>query len=273
VKVNFVRLTEADLADKVMLENRTGNINSDLALSTVAWMGLLSAALAPYEPTSWTDFDPRFRFGSYKDDWTAIVYELLPSTIAWRTDRIKSADAPKTLLEVADQKWKGRAGTTTHLENLMNGIMMVMGEEKGMALIKKLAANEPQLYRSTAALSQGIAAGEVDLAYDFSGHRPVLLQKQGAPIDFVFQDPLLGIGITFSVVKSAKHPYAAALYMDYLTQEKPQEALDQAEGGRFFGNTKGKFQNNLANYPNLTQSGRRGHRGRRRRSRPSGSRS
>src|SRR5262249_30760369 len=61
VKVNFVRLTEADLTDKVLLESRTGRVNSDLALSTVAWMGLLAPALAPYEPTSWNDFDPRFR--------------------------------------------------------------------------------------------------------------------------------------------------------------------------------------------------------------------
>src|SRR6188472_3760866 len=34
VKVNFVRLTEAELADKVLLESRTGRVNSDLALST-----------------------------------------------------------------------------------------------------------------------------------------------------------------------------------------------------------------------------------------------
>jgi len=61
VKVNFVRLTEAELADKVLLENRTGRVNSDLALSTVAWMGLLAPALAPYETTTWSDFDPRFR--------------------------------------------------------------------------------------------------------------------------------------------------------------------------------------------------------------------
>ena len=46
VKVNFVRLTEAELADKVLLESRTGRVNSDLALSTVAWMGLLAPALA-----------------------------------------------------------------------------------------------------------------------------------------------------------------------------------------------------------------------------------
>ena len=252
IKVEFVRLTEPELVDKVLLEQRTGRVNSDLALSTVAWMGLLPPALAPYEVSSWSEFDPRFRLGSMKDGWTAIVYESLPTTIAWRTDRVKREDAPKTLKEVADRKWAGKVGTTTHLENMMNGLIGVMGEAPAMDLLKQLAANKPRLYSSTAALSQGIAAGEIDVAYDFSGHRPVLLKAQGAPVDWVFQDPLFAIGITFSVVKGAKHPYAAALYMDYLTQAKELEQLDKAEGGRFFGNTKGTYNNKLADYPKLT---------------------
>src|ERR1041384_3785523 len=32
IKVNFVRLTEAELTDKVLLESRTNRVNSDLAL-------------------------------------------------------------------------------------------------------------------------------------------------------------------------------------------------------------------------------------------------
>jgi iron(III) transport system substrate-binding protein len=251
VKVNFVRLTEADLADKVMLESRTARVNSDLALSTVAWMGLLAPTLAPYEPTSWNDFDPRFRLGSMKDGWTAIVYESLPTTIAWRTDRVKREEAPKTLLEAGDPKWAGRLGTTTHLENMMNGLIQALGEGPAMDLLKRLAANKPRLYSSTAALSQGLAAGEFDVAFDFSAHRPVLLKQQGAPVDWVFQDPLFATGITFSVVKGAKNPYGAALYMDYLTQARQQETLDKSEGGRLFGNTKGNFANKLTDHPQL----------------------
>ena len=251
VKVNFVRLTESDLADKVMLETRTARVNSDLALSTVAWMGLLAPSLAPYEPTSWSDFDPRFRLGSMKDGWTAIVYESLPTTIAWRSDRVKRDEAPKTLQEVADPKWSGRIGTTSHLENMMNGLIQALGEGPAMDLLKRLASNRPRLYSSTAALSQGIAAGEFDVAFDFSAHRPVLLKQQGAPVDWVFQEPLFATGITFSVVKGAKHPYGAALYMDYLTQARQQEILDKSEGGRLFGNTKGTFANKLSDHPKL----------------------
>lgn len=255
VKVDFVRLTEPEVVDKVLLEHRTGRVNSDLALSSVPWMELLPEGLAPYEPTSWEDFDPRFRLGGVKDGWTAIVYELLPQTIAWRSDRVKKEEAPRTLQEMADPKWKGRAGSTTHLENFMNGLIGGMGEPAAMELIRKLAALQPRLYRSTAALAEGLAAGEFDICWDFSAHRPVLLKQKGAPVDFVFQDPLFGVGITFSVVKGAKNPYAAALFMDHLTQAAPLESLDKAEGGRFFGHKRGNFANKLADNPKLALYG------------------
>src|SRR5262249_50700386 len=102
VKVDFVRLTEPEVTDKVLLEHRTGRVNHDLAMSTVTWMNLLAEALAPYEPTTWDEFDPRFKLGSRRDGWTAVVYEMYASTIAWRSDRIKKEEAPKTLYEVAN---------------------------------------------------------------------------------------------------------------------------------------------------------------------------
>lgn len=252
IKVEFVRLREPELVDKVLLEHRTGRVNSDLALSSVPWLGLLAPALDPYETASWEEFDPRFRFGSRKDRWTAIVYELLPQTIAWRTDRVKAEEAPKTLHSVLDSKWKGRTGTTTHLESLIDGLIEVMGEAKAMELVRGLAGVEPRLYRSTAALSDAFAAGEFDVAFNFSAHRPDLLKKKGVPVDYVFQDPLFGVGITFSVVKGAEHPYSAALFMDYLTEADSQEMLDKSEGGRFFGHLKGRFTNDLKKYPGLS---------------------
>ena len=109
VSVSFVRLREPELVEKTLLEHRTGRIEHDLLLSSVPWMGLLPEVLAPYEPTSWEDFDERFLVGSREEGWTAISYELLPTTIAWRTDRVSETEAPKTLEEMADPRWKGRA--------------------------------------------------------------------------------------------------------------------------------------------------------------------
>lgn len=251
IKVDFVRLREPELVEKSTLEHRTGRIEHDLLLSSVPWMGILPEVIAPYEPTSWDRFDERFLAGSAEEGWTAVSYELLPTTIAWRTDRVNRDEAPKTLEEMTDPKWKGRAGTTTHLESFIDVLVAEMGEEPAMDLVERLAALDNRLYRSTAALAQGLAAGEFDVAWNFSGHRPVALIAEGAPVDFVFSDPVFGLGITYSVAKGAKHPYAAALFMDYMTQAHVLEALDKVEGGRFFGHMDGEFNNKLQDHPSL----------------------
>lgn len=251
VRVDFVRLREPELVEKTLLEHRTGRVEHDLLLSSVPWMGLLPETIAPYEPTSWPDFDPRFLQGSKADGWTAVAYELLPTTFAWRTDRLSREEAPTSFEEMADPKWKGRAGTTTHLESFIDVLGIAMGEDDAMDLVNRLAELDNRLYRSTAALSQALAAGEFDIAWNFSAHRPVGLMAEGAPVDFAFSEPLFGLGITYSVAKGTQNPYAAALFMDYMTQAEVLERLDKVEGGRFFGHTEGSFTNKLSEHPSL----------------------
>ena len=112
------------------------------------------------------------------------MYEIFPHAFAWRTDRIAEGAAPASFAQLADPKWKGRTGATTHLEDFLNGIFTVLGEEKGRALAKGLGALNNRLYRSHAALSDGLAAGEVDLAWGLIAGRPIELTSSIARSDF-----------------------------------------------------------------------------------------
>jgi iron(III) transport system substrate-binding protein len=251
IKVSFVRLTTPDLTEKVLLEHRLGRVAVDAVISEPSQLLLLQDALAPYEPRSWTQFDPRFVYGGAAKGWTAVAYELLPSTIAWRTDRIATKDAPKNLEELSDPKWKGRAGTTTHLESFIENMVTVHGEEKGMAKVRRLAQLDNRLYRSHAALGEALAAGAVDIVWNLGAHRPVKMKEAGQPVDWAFQDPLFGTGVTISVTRGAKKPYAAALFMDFLLEADTLQKLEALEGGRLFGNREGKFKYSLASFPTI----------------------
>jgi iron(III) transport system substrate-binding protein len=251
VKIDFVRLSESDLADKLLLENRTHRINSDSAIASIPWLELIKPALAPYQPTTWGAFDPRLRLGGSDAGWTAMSYEVLPSAIAWRTDRIPSAEAPKTLDAVADQKWKGRTGTTTQLESMLQGLILAYGEAEANDKLEKLATLSNRTYTSIAALSDALAQGEIDIAWNMGAHRPSQLKAKGAPVDFVLQDPTFGQGITLSATKGGERPYAAALFIEFATRADMLERVDKAEPGRFFGNTQGRYALDLSKYPNL----------------------
>jgi iron(III) transport system substrate-binding protein len=251
VKIDFVRLTSGEAAQRVMTEHRAGRVNSDIIMSSPDWLEIIKPALAPFEPTSWNDFDPRFRHGSKATGWTAMDYEILAEAIAWRTDRINRAEAPKSLDQVAEPKWKGRTGTVISRENLVDSLITLYGESVAMDKVRALGALENRHYPSIAALNAALAAGEIDVAWGIGGYRAAGLKASGAPVDYVIQDPALAISVTISATRGAKHPYAAALLMEFLTDATVLEALDKAEPGRLFGNLKGNYTESVSQYPKL----------------------
>jgi iron(III) transport system substrate-binding protein len=252
IAVDFVRLREPELVERVNLEVNAGRPGGDLIISNVPWLNQLQDVIVGYVPTTWDSFSKNYRFGSAEDDWTAIAYEALPATIAWRTDRVSADEAPRTLAELADPKWKGRVGTTRQIESLIDGLEAAMGEGEAAELVDRLAALQNRIYPSMASLSEALSAGNIDVAWNIGAHRPTRLKAQGAPIDFAFQDPMLALGITVSIVKGAPNPYAAALLMEFMTEPAALEALDRAEGGRIFGVTGGTFSIDTSSLPPVT---------------------
>jgi iron(III) transport system substrate-binding protein len=241
IKVEFSRMTTNELAQKVTTEFRANRTNLDVMISSSDWLGLLNAALAPYETTTWNDLDPRFRHGSVADSWTAVDFDTLIEVIAWRTDRVGSAEAPRNLDALAQAKWKGRVGTTKVREQFLDAAINLYGEKAAMEKFDSLAELDNRIYPSIAGLSEGLGAGEIDIAWGLSGARAARLKQSGAPIDFVLQDPPMSLNETMAAGKLAEHPYAAALLMEFVTSVKTMEASDKIESGRAFGSLTGKF--------------------------------
>ena len=246
IKVEYLRMTTNELAQKVLTEFRANRTNADIVMSSSEWLGLLKPALAAYQPTTWNDLDARFRHGSTTEGWTAVDFDSLVEVIAWRTDRVQAAEAPKTLDELAQSKWKGRTGTVKVREPFVDAYIEFYGEKAAMEKIDALAALDNRIYPSIAALSEGIGSGEIDVAWGISGARAARLKESGRPVDFVFQQPPMTLNETMAVGRLTKHPYASALLMEFVTDVKTMEASDKIEKGRVFGHTKGNFTIPLA---------------------------
>lgn len=243
IRVEFVRLQAAELYQKIATERRTGQLRADLVITTITYLDLLNevGAFAPYETSNWGDFDPRFRMGAAAKGWTAVVYEVFPHAIAWRTDRVSATDAPKAMADLLNPKWRSRLGTTRHMEDYLNSTLTRLGQEKGMEFVKALAAQRSRLYQSHAALSDALASGEIDVAWSIIAARPIELAGKGAPVAHVLSDPAIAEGNTISVGRDTTKPHAAALFLDVMLSPEVLEASDRWQPGRIFGNTRGKF--------------------------------
>jgi iron(III) transport system substrate-binding protein len=246
IKVEYLRMTTNEAAQKMLTEHRAGRTNMDLFMSSSDWLALVKDALAPYQPSAWADLDPRFRHGSMQEGWTAVDFDSLIEVIAWRTDRVPSAQAPKTLDQLADPKWLGRAGTVKVREPFIFAMNSIYGEKLATEKIDRLAALNSRVFPSIAALSEGLGAGEIDIAWGISGARAARLKASGLPVDFVGQEPPMTLNETMAAGRLAKNPHAAALVMEYVTNVKTMEASDKVEPGRVFGHTKGTFTIPLA---------------------------
>lgn len=252
IKVDFVRQTAAEQSEKVLMEHRLNKMAGDVILTDTSLLFVLQEAFAPFEPSSWSEFDPRFLYGGKAKGWTAVVYELLPSVIAWRTDRIPSAEAPKTLDALSDPKWKGRVGTTTHLESFIEAMTGVYGKDVAETKARNLAKLDNRLYRSQAALGEALSAGSIDIVWNLSTLRADQMKSRGQPVDWVLQEPLFGIAVTASALRRAKNPYAAALFVDFLLEADTLRKMEIAEGlKRMFGNLKGKYEYDVTQYKSL----------------------
>lgn len=251
IKVDFVRLTTGEVSQKVLAEQKAGRVGADVIIANPAVLELISSTIAPYEPTNWKDFDPRFRHGGGAAGWNALDYEILPYAIAWRTDRIPASEAPKTFEALYNPKWQGRMGTVTVLEPMVQGLIDVFGETKGMEKVNALASTKSRNYPSIGALSGGLASGEIDIAWNIGAYRAVELKRSGAPVDFVIEDPAFAVTDTISVTREAPRPHAAALFIEFMTTPSTLEALDKLQPGRIAGNTIGNYQYKIADFPSL----------------------
>jgi iron(III) transport system substrate-binding protein len=147
--------------------------------------------------------------------------------VGFNTAKIKRADLPSTYEGFADPKWKGKLGIEATDQEWLGAIIKYWGEERGMAFLKKLAANKPDLRKGHILLAQLIAAGEIPVGLTaYSGNVDSIKQK-GGPIDWVPVEPLVGRPQGLALAKNAPHPHAALLFADFILSPEGMTLLDQ----------------------------------------------
>ena len=92
----------------------------------------------------------------------------------------------------------------------------------GANYVTRLAELQPGIYGSATAGVQSVAAGEFAVATVINSGLAVPLAKQGLPLRVVNPTPAFGFAFVGGIVKWAKRPNAAQLFMDYLMSVRGQ---------------------------------------------------
>lgn len=230
IKINVTGGRQTELNLKIVNEAKAGKLQADLTegttvVETLKPLGVIEA----YKP-EWAKNIP----ADYKDPdgyWTAVVlYFLVP---AINTEMVKPVDEPKTLEDLLDPRWKGKMAWTAEMSiggppGFIAVVLKSMGEEKGRAYLKKLAAQQIRSVPSNprVVLDQ-VIAGQYPLALITYNHHSVISANKGAPVKWLKVEPAVG-AMAMSVLLKGPHRNAAKLLINYLVSPEGAEVIRKA---------------------------------------------
>jgi iron(III) transport system substrate-binding protein len=230
IKVEGTRMDNPAVFLRLLNEGRAGANQADV-FDVSSTINPLKAAnlVEQYRPPAAQDFAPE-----YKDPngyWT--VTHVVISGVSINTDLVKGDDVPKTWDDLLNPKWKGKmawpAATTNGGGPFIANILMTMGQDAGMAYLKKLSEQKiVNVAESPIALLDHLAAGEYAMQLSAPTHLTQLLINRGAPVARIIIEPQLMKLYHISMVKDSPHPNAAKLLLDFLLSEEGQAVYQKA---------------------------------------------
>ncbi len=193
-------------------------------------LGALAAAgrLAPLPDDILNQVEARFR--SPDSLWVGTSGRA--RVIAYNTENVDPAELPASILGFTDPEWAGRIGwapTNASLQSFVTALRLVEGEDAARAWLEGILANDPVVYPNNMAALEGVAAGEVDVAFINHYYLFRALAEQGddytADIYFL---PGGDVGALVNVagagvVNTSENTEAAEEFVRFLLSEEAQQ--------------------------------------------------
>ena len=229
IKVDYWRGSSTAVAERAQSEWRAGRPAFDVVESSwdVMLMMKKEGIFARYIPPSSEKFSEQFK----EKDALITPWRILPISILYNTELVKGGEAPKSLEELLQPKWKGKISmpdpsrhTTTakffwNLEKFMGA--------KWREFAKNLAKQQPLLVESLAPVTPAVIKGEahVGIAY-------IKFVKQfKGPVFYATLDKYLSDPNHLALAAKAARPNAAKLYIEHAVSPDGQRLI--AQDGEF----------------------------------------
>jgi iron(III) transport system substrate-binding protein len=166
--------------------------------------------------------------------WTGFSARM--RVIAYNTNTVTPSDAPQSIFDLADPKWKGqvamadpRFGSTSFH---VSALYALAGDEKMDDFFRRLKANGVRVVDGNSVVRDMVARGEVKVGLTDTDDVNVAIEN-GQPVGMVLPDKD-GLGVPVmpnmvSLIANAPHPEEARKLIDYLLSADVERQLAQSE--------------------------------------------
>ncbi len=218
VPVKLFRGTSEDVAARVLEEARAGRIRGDVAEASGLAMELLSdqGALAAWEPVGAARLPGEALFA----DWTAARTNRY--VLGWNTERVAAGERPRSWDDLADPRWRGKVVMEVSDADFARTLIEYWvaegaSPEEASDRFAAIASNARFVDGHTLQVEL-LAAGEFDVAAAAYAYLVDGAAREGAPVAWRPPvEPTVTRPNGPGILAGARHPAAAALFVDWFT--------------------------------------------------------
>jgi iron(III) transport system substrate-binding protein len=230
IKVSFVRGDSQVNSVKLLNEYKAGRVQADVFGLTSAMEILIEAgAVRQFMAANAEELLPQYRDPDHF--WVAShLYVMEPG---FNTGLVPAAQRPKTYDDLLAPFWKDKLvwkpNDMSGGPGFIGNILTSMGEERGMAYLRKLSAQKIKMVNASArAILDQVIVGEYPTALQIFNHHAQISKEKGAPVDWLRLSPATINPALLGLPKGAPHPNAGLLYIEFMTSKEGQEILKKA---------------------------------------------
>jgi iron(III) transport system substrate-binding protein len=229
IKVDYWRGSSTQVSERALTEWRAGKPGFDVVEGNRGVQLIMrdEGLFQKYIPPSSEKFPAKFK----EKDGLITPWRVLPISILYNTELVKSADVPKTFDELTTPKWTGKLTMpdptrhTTTAQFLAN--LDKFKGDKWLDLVKGLANQKPLLVESLAPVTTTLIKGEASVGITYIKY----VKQYKGPVGYALMDQYLSDPNYMSLGAKTARPNAAKLYIDYVCSAEGQKAV--AEEGEF----------------------------------------
>jgi iron(III) transport system substrate-binding protein len=184
--------------------------------------------LQPYDSPSAAAYPAQFKAKDHT--WTAFAARARALIV--NTDKVKKADFPTSLWDLADPRWKGQIamarplfGTTATQAACL---FQAWGKDKAIDFYRKLHANDVKIVAGNKQVAVGVGAGQFAIGMtDTDDAYEEILEKR--PVVMLFPEDTLFIPNTAAMIKGCPNPDGAKKLIDFLLSPEVERRLAESK--------------------------------------------
>lgn len=222
-----------DVVSKAKEEGKAGRLTVDVINLNHIYISDLQEMFVPYDWPATKGWDEQYR--PSHNLWR--YYASSPKVPAYNTDVVSAADAPKSIDDLKNPKWRGKCITSLSNDPLPLNYAWYWRQdgklnwEKSFAFWEEVVNNtRPRSMMGFEGAMGFVASGEVQLHQTSSINTVFRYIWRGAPVAIARLPEVTTEMWAVAIMKNAPHPNAARLFADFFTSPEGQLAYANAQG-------------------------------------------